>query len=192
MPDAGSTRSPRHGTFGPTSSAFRRDDDGMSESQVSEDPTPTGVPSQVRSGSGMIVGVDGSAPARAALRYAADLAPKLGLALRAMVVWDYPALAWGDWYNPEMVEALEEAAREIARKEAEALFPDGRPSWFSISTRQGSATAQLIEASGESELLVVGSRGHGGFAGLLLGSVSTACAAHAHCPVLIVHDRADR
>lgn len=139
----------------------------------------------------MVVGVDGSDRSRVALRYAVDMAPKLGLSLRALVVWDYPALAWGDWYNPEMVETLEEAAQELALSEAVRMFPDGPPEWFTIATRQGSATAELIAASRESELLVVGSRGHGGFAGLLLGSVSAACAAHAHCPVLIVRSRAD-
>jgi nucleotide-binding universal stress UspA family protein len=141
---------------------------------------------------GIIVGVDGSEPARSALRYAAAMAPKLALPLRALVVWDYPALAWGEGYNAEMVEAIEGAARDTARNEADALFPDGRPDWFSIVTRQGGAAGILIEASGESEMLVVGSRGRGGFASLLLGSVSAACAAHARCPVLIVRARAEQ
>ena len=47
----------------------------------------------------------------------------------------------------------------------------------------------LIDESISAEMLVLGSRGHGGFAGLLLGSVSSACAEHAHCPVLVVHGR---
>lgn len=156
----------------------------MSETQ----PTPEPVPAEAFPGveSGIVVGVDGSEPARAALRYAADLAPKLGLPLRALVVWDYPALAWGDWYVPEEIERLEEGAKELARLEAAKLFPDGAPDWFEVATRQGSAAAQLVAGSRQSEMLVVGSRGHGGFAGLLLGSVSSACAAHSHCPVLIV------
>jgi nucleotide-binding universal stress UspA family protein len=47
----------------------------------------------------------------------------------------------------------------------------------------------LLDVSTGAQMLVVGSHGHGGFAGLLLGSVSAACAEHARCPVLVVHDR---
>jgi hypothetical protein len=63
----------------------------------------------------------------------------------------------------------------------------GDPQPVDLVVRQGGAAAVLIDQSRDADLLVVGSRGHGGFAGLILGSVSTACAEHAHCPVLVVH-----
>ncbi|GAB2843488.1 universal stress protein [Microbacterium insulae] len=135
----------------------------------------------------IIVGVDGSEPSRLALRYAVDMASRLGLPLHALVAWDYPTLSWGDaWYPPESMETLEEGALEVAEQEARRVFPAERPDWFTTGTRQGDTADQLIVASRDAAMLVVGTRGHGGFTGLLLGSVSRACAAHAHCPVLIV------
>jgi nucleotide-binding universal stress UspA family protein len=53
--------------------------------------------------------------------------------------------------------------------------------------REGHPSAVLVAASTGADLLVVGSRGHGGFVGMLVGSVSTACVEHAHCPVLVTH-----
>ncbi|MHB1172123.1 MAG: universal stress protein [Lacisediminihabitans sp.] len=70
---------------------------------------------------------------------------------------------------------------------ADTVFGDDRPSWFQAAVREGSTTQVLIEQSKGAEMLILGSRGHGGFVGLLLGSVSAACAEHAHCPVLIMH-----
>jgi nucleotide-binding universal stress UspA family protein len=67
------------------------------------------------------------------------------------------------------------------------VFADERPVDLVLSIAYGQPASVLLEASEDSTMLIVGSRGHGGFAGLLLGSVSSACAEHATCPVLVVH-----
>lgn len=139
----------------------------------------------------IVVGIDGSEPSRAALRYAADIAPKLGLPVEAVVVWDYPTLAWGDaYYYPESAETLSGNAERLLAAEVERAFPAGAPSWFRTGVRQGGAARELIDASRDAAMLVVGTRGHGGFTGLLLGSVSSSCVSHAHCPVLVVRGEA--
>jgi nucleotide-binding universal stress UspA family protein len=135
----------------------------------------------------ILVGIDGSEPSRAALRYAADIGPKLGLPVEAVVVWDYPTLAWGDaYYYPASTETLRSNAERLIEAEVERAFPAGAPEWFSTTVRQGGAAHELIDASRSAAMLVVGTRGHGGFTGLLLGSVSSSCVSHAHCPVLVV------
>ncbi|MEV1128564.1 universal stress protein [Agromyces sp. NPDC049794] len=136
----------------------------------------------------MIVGVDGSEPSISALRYAADLAPKLGLRVRALAVWNYPSFMYGGFY-PQLDWTPEEDAERVVAKVAEEVFGTETPEWFATRTRQGRPAEVLIDESNHAEMIVVGSRGHGGFAGLLLGSVSGAVAEHAKCPVLVVHGR---
>ncbi len=139
---------------------------------------------------GILVGIDGSEPSEAALEYAAWLAPRLQVPLHALVVWEDPPLMWGDtygYYGPPSEESAAYAA-QIAEDEKAWLFPGGAPEWFTTSAVRGPAAQTLVEASSVAMMLVVGSRGHGGFTGLLLGSVSSACAAHAHCPVVIVRE----
>ena len=74
--------------------------------------------------------------------------------------------------------------RELARETITAVYGDATAVPLRISS--GPTARSLIEASRGAEMLVVGSRGRGGFSGLLLGSVSAACAEHAQCPVLVV------
>lgn len=133
----------------------------------------------------MVVGLDGSGSSVAALRWAADYAALVGARLELVVAWDWPT-SYG-WpapiptdYNPEK-DASELLARceEQARQHHATLDVSSTPV-------QGHPAPALVEASRGAALLVVGSRGHGQFAGMLLGSVSEHCVSNAHCPVLVM------
>lgn len=132
----------------------------------------------------IVVGVDGSPPSIAALRYAATLATALGTAIEVVTTWTYPTSAdvplLSDW------DPAEDAASALEASIQEA-FGGEPPVPLTRTVLSGPAAKTLIEASATSRMLVLGSRGHGGFIGLLLGSVSATCSAHARCPVLIVH-----
>lgn len=138
----------------------------------------------------IVVGVDGSASSIGALRRGARIAEALDLPLEAVTTWHVP-----DIYGGFLGESAMPAASDIAGG-AQAMLDDTVtavfgleiPSWFRGSIREGRAARTLIEASEGAEMLIVGSRGHGGFVGLLLGSVSEACAEHASCPVLVFHE----
>lgn len=138
----------------------------------------------------IVVGVDGSEPSLAALRWAHHLALLLGSTVQAVAVWQ-PTTAvglagegWGpvpaDW-DPVAVTC------QTLNQSLTSVFGDDRPDGLDERIEQGRCAQVLIDLSSDAQMLVVGSRGHGGFAGLLLGSVSAACAEHATCPVLVVH-----
>ncbi|GAT73750.1 universal stress protein [Microbacterium hydrocarbonoxydans] len=131
----------------------------------------------------IVVGVDGSEPSVAALKYAARMAEALGTSLEVVTAWAPPPL------DPMMVIdwSPEEAAKDVLDGTVRDAFGDDPPAGLARTVNPGSPARTLIRMSESCGMLVLGSRGHGGFAGLLLGSVSAACAAHAHCPVLIVH-----
>lgn len=84
-------------------------------------------------------------------------------------------------YSPE------DAALTILSDAATAVFGDDVPAWFTTAAVMGAPDQVLIDRSHNAEMLVLGSRGHGGIAGVLLGSVSALCAERASCPVLIIH-----
>ena len=133
----------------------------------------------------IVVGVDGSELSLVALRTARRLADLLHCRVEAMTVWTHPIslaapVASAEWSpRVDAEEALNEAVLQA--------FGDDVPEGLTKIAVSGQPVQVLVEASKDAEMLVVGSRGRGGFAGLLLGSVSSAAAAHAHCPVLIVH-----
>jgi nucleotide-binding universal stress UspA family protein len=134
---------------------------------------------------GVLVGVDGSEPSVHALRWSAFLADSMRVGLTAVIAWEPPGYSWGaevpsDWDPAANAQAVLDGT--IA-----AAFGSSAPAHLTTSVREGIAARVLLDASATSTMLVVGSRGHGGFVGLLLGSVSSACAEHATVPVLVVH-----
>ncbi len=136
-----------------------------------------------------MVGVDGSEHALAAVRWAAREASLRHAAVRIVTAWEVPDYALGG-VAPDLLESLEVgavAAAATAREAVRASAPDVE---VQTSIVEGQAARALVEAARGAELLVVGSRGLGGFRSLLLGSVGQQCAHHARCPVVIV--RAER
>jgi nucleotide-binding universal stress UspA family protein len=134
----------------------------------------------------ILVGVDGSESSKTALRWAERLAPVVGNGIHAIIAWEYPMmLGWEggipDWWRPDV------DAKKILDETLDSVFGKTRPAGLLTTVQEGHPTTILLEASKGAEMLIIGSRGHGGFAGLLLGSVSSACAEHATCPVLVVH-----
>ena len=154
----------------------------------------------------IVVGVDGSDESKEALRWALEEARRRETPLRAIWVTELPigtslgvtsmAAPMGmpiyEPLAPETADAIRKASAErLATVVAEAT--EGAPGAADVHVEQevleGHAAEALVRASEDQEMLVVGSRGHGGLKGMLLGSVSQACAQHARCPVVIVRPR---
>jgi nucleotide-binding universal stress UspA family protein len=151
----------------------------------------------------IVVGVDGSPGSLAALRFALAEARLHDAVVVALHVWSLPLTEMPGPFLLELAgppgpsldevtaaltrdaeERLDQALQELA-SEAEGIEIERR-------VTQGAAAAVLVEASRDAELLVVGTRGRGGFKGLLLGSVSQQCVSHSSCPVVTVpapHER---
>ncbi len=135
----------------------------------------------------VVAGSDGSPASIAALRWALNYAALTDSATEVIVAWDWPAnLGWafpipGD-FDPEMSA---EQVLDVLIGQLRVEFPnqviEGR-------VLQGHPAPILVDASVGADLLVVANRGHGEFVGMLLGSVSEHCVAHAHCPVMVFRE----
>jgi nucleotide-binding universal stress UspA family protein len=142
------------------------------------------APGEVPRAGRIVVGIDGSPASLDALSWAARQADLTGDSLEVVAAWEWPTSAeWTlpvpDDFNPEAdVKRTLESAVESVRSAHPDLVVDPR-------VVAGHPAPVLVEASKGADLLVVGSRGHGAFVGLLLGSVSEYCATNAHCPVLV-------
>jgi nucleotide-binding universal stress UspA family protein len=134
----------------------------------------------------IVVGVDGSEASVRALRWAVEEARLRGARVRAVHAWSYPHVST---YH-EAARALRAPVAEEAEASLERALREGAGEAEGVEIEQlvveGPAAAVLVEASSDASLLVVGSRGLGGFSGLLLGSVSHQAASHASCAVVIV------
>jgi nucleotide-binding universal stress UspA family protein len=144
----------------------------------------------------IVVGADHSAGANAALLFAEEEARLRGTTLRAVLVWQYGYIGYGGFEGgmPDIGGDIKEHQRAAEAALAANVREALPKSDVEIDQRviQGSPAAVLVEESQDADLLVVGSRGHGGFAQLLLGSVSQQCAHHSECPVVIVHAKRGR
>jgi nucleotide-binding universal stress UspA family protein len=135
----------------------------------------------------IVVGVDGSDSSKAALRWAIRQAKLTGGSVEAVTVWRFPS-TYGWAPGPDGMPDLEGAAkRTLIASLAEVSGLEPGVLICPVVTEGDTARALLHAAKG-ADLLVVGSRGHGGFASTLLGSVSMHCVLHAPCPVLVFRD----
>lgn len=133
----------------------------------------------------IVVGVDGSPSSQAALRWAARQAQLIGGSIDAVCAWDTPSMS--GWAGPATEPDFDvEVAERGLVEEINTVFGDTRPAEVRELLVRGNPSEVLLSAAEGAELLVVGSRGRGGFARALLGSVSQQCAQHAPCPVVIV------
>lgn len=133
----------------------------------------------------VVVGVDGSEGSKTALDWAAEYAEAVSAPVELVITWHYP-VAYGTVPMVGLDTDFEEMANKVISEmagEARAAHPEVG---FSTKVVAGPAAAGLIHEANGAGLLVVGSRGHGAFTGMLLGSVSAHCVQHAPCPVAVV------
>jgi len=142
----------------------------------------------------IVVGVDGSACSDVALRFAAEEAALRGARLRVVCAWEIPAMVFaGGWAVPaDLISEFEEGAKDVVAKALSQVTRLQPGVDREGASPNGHAGEVLLKEAENADLLVVGSRGLGGFASMLLGSVSQQVAHHARCPVVIVHRDEDQ
>jgi nucleotide-binding universal stress UspA family protein len=139
------------------------------------------------------VGVDGSPSSKEALKWAVRQAALTGSMVEAVIAWHYPPVYGGFGWAPvsavDPVSLDEVAMKTVTEAVTESVDP---ASSVRVTTKveEGNPAHVLLVAAEGADLLVVGSRGHGGFAGALLGSVSQHCVSHSPCPIVIIRGTA--
>lgn len=136
----------------------------------------------------IVVGIDGSPGSEVALRWAVDEARRRDSTLEVVHAWSYPTLVGINGLSAVPIgwESVEGSAKELVDDAIERVRPESGDLMIEATVCGGGAATTLVEAAKHADLLVVGTRGRGGFGGLLLGSVSQQCVHHAPCPVVVV------
>jgi nucleotide-binding universal stress UspA family protein len=135
----------------------------------------------------IVVGVDGSGSSVRALNWAAQQAELTGAQLEVITTWEWPmSYGWAAPYVPDWDPSAD--ARKVLTEAVELVRQAHPGVTVDTNVAEGHPAPALVEASRGADLLVLGSRGHGEFVGMLLGSVSEHCVTNAHCPVLVVRD----
>lgn len=138
---------------------------------------------------GILVGVDGSAHSKDALEWAAKEAALRHTSLTVLTVRQAVADVWGSTSHYQGDESLIEKARVAAQAETDSVLStlgDGRPESVTVKATQGIPAEEILNEGTDADMIVLGSRGGGGFARLLLGSVSSTVVEHAKVPVMIL------
>jgi nucleotide-binding universal stress UspA family protein len=129
----------------------------------------------------IVVGIDGSAPSIDAFRWAVRQAQLTGSVVEAVMAWQYPA-----GIVPAGAQDVDAESRRALDGAIEGAFAGAPPVQVIRVVGEGEPAPTLVRRSKDAALLVVGSRGHGAFVGMLIGSVSEYCVTHAHCPVVVL------
>jgi len=139
---------------------------------------------------GIVVGIDGSPNSEHALDWAMRQAATVRAPLTVITVHEVPKSYWSDIpvtgpADEPLLESLRQAAEEMTQKAAGRLG-DARPASVSVHAVSGFVVKELVDASQDADLVVLGTRGASSFTRLLMGSVSSEVVQHSACPVVIV------
>ncbi len=135
----------------------------------------------------IVVGVDGSDTSAAALRWACRQAVLSGSSIEAVTAWEWPMSMGAAGAIPEDYDPVADALT-VSHQVVDPLTREFPSVTIRPRAVEGHPAHTLVEASHHADLLVVGNRGHGELSGLLIGSVSQYCVAHAESPVLVYRD----
>jgi nucleotide-binding universal stress UspA family protein len=136
-----------------------------------------------------VVGIDGSEQSREALRWALGQARLTGASVDMVTVWQYPVSYTLSVLGEDL--GLETEAKKLLSEALSQVSDDAAGVAIRKLAGEGPPAKVLLETAKDADLLVIGSRGRGGFASAVLGSVSLACVLHARCPVLVFRGRED-